>query len=196
MGPAGFFRSAATPAGSPPTPISFHDHPGDSVIVSGGGDVDAPALTPYRRPLTSRALRRQAWERDGGRCRDCPPEAPPHSYDALTWHADHVVELVDGGRDELDNLAVRCLPHHRDKTTLAARVRADYERALKEYLYAHIRAHAPLIGAHGVGTCQLCRHEYRVSGSGQIWGHKIPGTPDHCRGAFNYAAEVLPSWAP
>lgn len=60
------------------------------------------------------SLRVAVAQRDGGRCVDCPPGHIPHPFGE--WEADHEVPLACGGTDTLDNLATRCIPHHREKT--------------------------------------------------------------------------------
>lgn len=63
----------------------------------------------------------QVAQRDGGTCVDCPPGTPAWPYGK--WQADHVVPLAADGPDTLDNLATRCLPHHRAKS---AREKRDH----------------------------------------------------------------------
>jgi 5-methylcytosine-specific restriction enzyme A len=51
--------------------------------------------------------RQRALERDGGRCVQCG---------AVAAHVDHVVGKVNGGTDDLANLASLCRGHHLSKT--------------------------------------------------------------------------------
>jgi 5-methylcytosine-specific restriction protein A len=66
-----------------------------------------------RRPSRElwRTIRRQVWERDGGRCRGpyCR-DAPPISLEAA--QIDHRVPLSHGGTNELDNLRTLCRRCH------------------------------------------------------------------------------------
>jgi 5-methylcytosine-specific restriction endonuclease McrA len=77
----------------------------------------------YRIQSDPRALRTAVKARDGGRCVDCPPDVPP--WPDHLWHADHVVELIDGGSHKLTNVCTRCAPHHRAKSAIARRLRAS-----------------------------------------------------------------------
>lgn len=60
--------------------------------------------------------------RDQGKCVDCPANWP--AWEWHEWQADHVVELADGGTDDLDNAVTRCVKHHRAKTAAARRARS------------------------------------------------------------------------
>jgi hypothetical protein len=44
------------------------------------------------------------------------------------WDADHIVPLVDGGPNTMENAQTLCLPHHRSKTAAEARARAALRR--------------------------------------------------------------------
>ena len=44
------------------------------------------------------------------------------------WEADHIVEVVRGGTNDLSNLATLCVPCHKAKTREFARVRAQERR--------------------------------------------------------------------
>lgn len=54
----------------------------------------------------------------GGRCETCGDPVPDGE-----WETDHVVELGDGGTNDLDNLRHVCKPCHRRKTAEARRRR-------------------------------------------------------------------------
>lgn len=54
-----------------------------------------------------RKLRKRALVRDGHRCRTCG--APANEVD-------HIVNVAEGGSDELENLQALCPPCHRRKT--------------------------------------------------------------------------------
>lgn len=68
-----------------------------------------------------RVLRAAVAARDGGRCLDCADDVPPWPDDQ--WQADHIVELVDGGRNTLENVVTRCVWHHAYKSAVARRLR-------------------------------------------------------------------------
>lgn len=95
------------------------------------------------------ALRKAVWERDGGRCQICrvaPEEirarvlagtsletlgesrAWPADRTREWWEADHVVPVVLGGVDSLENLRVLCVPCHKAVTAELARRRAEERR--------------------------------------------------------------------
>jgi predicted RNA-binding Zn-ribbon protein involved in translation (DUF1610 family) len=57
----------------------------------------------YPRPSLSRGLRRQVFERDGGRCRYC--DTP---LDLRSFHCDHALPWSRGGTTTLDNLVSSC----------------------------------------------------------------------------------------
>lgn len=58
---------------------------------------------------------------------------PPPSPELLPvgWDADHIVPLIDGGPNTMDNAQTLCLPHHRAKTAAEARARAATRRATR-----------------------------------------------------------------
>lgn len=55
------------------------------------------------------------------------PDAPP--LEPVGWDADHIVPLIDGGPNTLDNAQTLCLPHHRAKTAAEATARAARRRS-------------------------------------------------------------------
>ncbi|MHB1524907.1 MAG: HNH endonuclease [Candidatus Dormibacteria bacterium] len=67
------------------------------------------------------------FRRDHGVCADCGVATAPG-----TWHADHIVPLIDGGARTLDNLQTLCKPCHTAKTKREAKERALRRRVLKE----------------------------------------------------------------
>ena len=71
--------------------------------------------TPVANKL-SRTLRNLPAER----CRSCDLVYPPRFL-----NVDHIVPLIDGGTDVLDNLQILCVDCHRLKTTAEARARRE-----------------------------------------------------------------------
>ena len=44
------------------------------------------------------------------------------------WHADHIVAVVNGGRNQTKNIQLLCLPCHRAKTSREAKLRGRRRR--------------------------------------------------------------------
>lgn len=64
--------------------------------------------------VRSGSMRARVAQRDGGICAHCPPARGPWPYEG--WQADHVIPIVLGGPDTLDNVVTLCIEHHRIKT--------------------------------------------------------------------------------
>ena len=72
------------------------------------GKVHVPGVERDGRPPEHATLRRWVFARDAGRCAACGEVAE-------IWHVDHLVEVRDGGSNELTNLETRCVPCHRER---------------------------------------------------------------------------------
>ena len=78
------------------------------------------AMTPKRRA--------EVFEKCQGRCAGCGHKIKPGE----PWEADHEISLFSGGKDDLSNLVVRCVPCHRgEKTPQDAKVHAKIRRIHK-----------------------------------------------------------------
>ena len=69
--------------------------------------------SPYHR-----SLRKQAWERDLGKCRSCGVQTNLQSARDNTKRiaiADHIIPRRAGGEDVLDNIQILCKPCHDKK---------------------------------------------------------------------------------
>lgn len=102
-----------------------------------GGRVDPPrrswcselCVCAWNILINWNATRRFVWERDQGRCVLCGVEVPLNrkivKNDVYVYAAeiDHIIEVVDGGTDEPENLRTLCHDCHVAKTTRAARTR-------------------------------------------------------------------------
>jgi hypothetical protein len=74
------------------------------------------------------------WRRDHGRCAECGkvcghPRLPNQPREQ--WHADHIVPLVDGGANTLDNLQTLCQTCHKKKTRRESRTRSAHRIATR-----------------------------------------------------------------
>jgi len=78
-------------------------------------------------------MRARVAQRDGGVCSACPSDRGPWPFEQ--WHADHVVPLVLGGPDTLDNITTLCLGHHRakSKTDGSRRRHSDATHVVRPY---------------------------------------------------------------
>jgi 5-methylcytosine-specific restriction endonuclease McrA len=55
------------------------------------------------------SVRSEIKERDGLTCRYCRyPGSDEHGPDFRPWHIDHIIPVVDGGGNEMENLALAC----------------------------------------------------------------------------------------
>ena len=61
------------------------------------------------------AIRRQVWQRDGGRCRYVDPVTGRRCSSRHLLQVDHVFPYALGGGAEPDNLRLLCHAHHRDR---------------------------------------------------------------------------------
>ena len=61
------------------------------------------------------AVRRQVWQRDGGRCRYVDPRTGRRCASRHLLQVDHVVPYALGGGAEPGNLRILCFAHHRDR---------------------------------------------------------------------------------
>ncbi|MFN7929866.1 MAG: HNH endonuclease signature motif containing protein [Blastocatellia bacterium] len=59
-----------------------------------------------------------------------------HNYDL--WEADHIVEVVRGGTNDLTNIQTLCHPCHKEKTRLLAKERAQERRDNKRTLFTSV----------------------------------------------------------
>lgn len=94
-------------------------------------EAERNASMPWRKHRSSAEYRRNRIARyhfAGGRCEEpsCRIRLKGDLYpDGASWECDHLIELVDGGTDEIENLRCRCLPCHRLKTAAARRARRN-----------------------------------------------------------------------
>lgn len=102
------------PTGTPPYPLH--------TIRRFPCGTATPAFNGNLCPLTRRYERGDFHARTFGRVNLIHPHVCGKVY-RHGWEADHVVEIVDGGIHELDNMVTRCLTHHVAKTTEARRAR-------------------------------------------------------------------------
>lgn len=61
-----------------------------------------------------------------------------HTYDL--WQADHILEVVRGGSNDLANLQTLCVPCHKEKTKQLAKERAQERRDAKRGLLAEVES--------------------------------------------------------
>ncbi len=128
--PAGADRPAATQeAISDPAAESAPEQP-----ASADRDSDSPAPSARKRTarpvevLTSApkesarakraipaAVRREVWQRDGGRCRYVDPRGGRRCPSRHLLQIDHVLPYALGGGAEPENLRLLCFAHHRDR---------------------------------------------------------------------------------
>src|SRR5882757_7929519 len=66
--------------------------------------------------VRSGSMRARVAQRDGGVCAHCPTGRGPWPYEG--WQADHVIPIVLGGPDTLENVVTLCIEHHRVKTAI------------------------------------------------------------------------------
>jgi hypothetical protein len=69
------------------------------------------AFQPAKRAALPIAIRQMVFARDGASCVYCGDESGPHEID-------HIHPVALGGGDDIDNLAVACLPCNRSKGAL------------------------------------------------------------------------------
>ncbi len=85
------------------------------------------------------------FRRDHGVCAGCGVTTAPG-----TWHADHIVPLIDGGARTLDNLQTLCAPCHKAKTKREATERAGRRRAAKEASSGQLALGLPAVSVHAL----------------------------------------------
>jgi 5-methylcytosine-specific restriction endonuclease McrA len=66
--------------------------------------------------------RRFRFERSRGRCENCSKVV---TWEGRDWQCDHLIALVDGGTNQIENLRVLCTPCHLAKTRYDRRKRAE-----------------------------------------------------------------------
>lgn len=76
-----------------------------------------PWRKAYNDPMY-RKNRQLRYDRAAGRCEECGLPVGPGQ-----WECDHLLPLSDGGTNDYDNLRVRCLKCHREKTRISRRER-------------------------------------------------------------------------
>lgn len=69
-------------------------------------------------------IRQRIYDRDNGTCHICKLPIKPGE----TWHADHVIALIEGGENRESNLQAVSDEAHAGKTKAEARVRAKINR--------------------------------------------------------------------
>ena len=84
------------------------------------GRTPTGTLTPTAKPRTSRraipaAVRRQVWQRDGGRCTYRDRQTGRHCNSRHLIEIDHILPYALGGGADLENLRLLCAVHHRHR---------------------------------------------------------------------------------
>ena len=113
-------RSGSTGA-SAPHPERDSDGRSPSVAKQPARPADIPASAPKSRPRAGRAIpaavRREVWQRDGGRCRFVDPRTGRRCASRHLLQIDHVLPCALGGGAQPENLRLLCFAHHRDRHT-------------------------------------------------------------------------------
>ena len=113
-------RSGSTGA-SAPHPERDSDGRAPSVAKRPARPADIPTSAPKSRPRANRsipaAVRREIWQRDGGRCRFVDPRTGRRCASRHLLQIDHVLPCALGGGAEPGNLRLLCYAHHRDRHT-------------------------------------------------------------------------------
>ena len=118
--PAG---TTPTPEGTPhPTPTSASSQPRREATDrrAAAGTKPAGAATPAAKPrVTGRAIpaavRRQVWQRDGGRCCYLDRRTGRRCNSRHMIEIDHIVPYAQGGGADPGNLRLLCHAHHRHR---------------------------------------------------------------------------------
>ena len=113
-------RSGSTGASAPHTERDSNGR-APSVAKRPARPADIPASAPKSRPRANRsipaAVRREIWQRDGGRCRFVDPRTGRRCASRHLLQIDHVLPCALGGGAQPENLRLLCFAHHRDRHT-------------------------------------------------------------------------------
>ena len=110
----------AKPAGPPPAPKTLRDAkapaPSNSERSARAAGVSAAAATSRTsgRAIPA-AVRREVWQRDGGRCSYVDPRTGRRCASRHLLEIDHRVPYARGGGAEHANLRLLCAAHHRHR---------------------------------------------------------------------------------
>lgn len=77
-------------------------------------EAERNARNPYRKAYKDKAYavnRQHRFERAKGRCEACKVHVG-----VAEWQCDHVVDIKDGGTNDITNLRILCIPCHKTKT--------------------------------------------------------------------------------
>ena len=113
-------RSGSTGASAPHTERDSNGR-APSVAKRPARPADIPTSAPKSRPRANRsipaAVRREIWQRDGGRCRFVDPRTGRRCASRHLLQIDHVFPCALGGGAQPENLRLLCFAHHRDRHT-------------------------------------------------------------------------------
>ena len=113
-------RSGSTGASAPHTERDSNGR-APSVAKRPARPADIPTSAPKSRPRANRsipaAVRREIWQRDGGRCRFVDPRTGRRCASRHLLQIDHVLPCALGGGAQPENLRLLCFAHHRDRHT-------------------------------------------------------------------------------
>ena len=123
-------QNAVAPAGATPTPERTpHPRPASAPSPirqqathrrAAAGTKPAGAATPTAKPCAASraipaAVRRQVWQRDGGRCRYVDRETKRRCNSRHLIEIDHILPYALGGGADPGNLRLLCGAHHRHR---------------------------------------------------------------------------------
>ena len=77
----------------------------------------APKSCPRAGRAISAEVKREIWQRDGGRCRFVDPRTGRRCASRHLLQIDHVLPCALGGGAQPENLRLLCFAHHRDRHT-------------------------------------------------------------------------------
>lgn len=80
--------------------------------------------------------RRKVWSEQDGLCKACGIMI----YYPSGFELDHIVPLIDGGKDERENMQALCVTCHAEKTKKEARARGKYDFQYKKYIKKQVKS--------------------------------------------------------
>ena len=117
--------AAATPTPERPAPPEPSSAPAPNRQAAterraAAGSKPAGAATPAAKPRASgrvipAAVKRQVWQRDGGRCSYVDPETGRRCNSRHLIEIDHILPYAMGGSADPENLRLVCRVHHRHR---------------------------------------------------------------------------------
>ena len=114
-------RRPAKPAGSPPSapkPLRDGQRPSTSTnarsVRPAGANASAATSRSSGRAVPA-AVRREVWQRDGGRCSYVDPRTGRRCASRHLLEIDHRIPYARGGGAERANLRLLCAAHHRQR---------------------------------------------------------------------------------